>query len=261
MDSNDTRPPATPGADANAAGAKPKRARHPLIRHLRGYFLAGVLATAPIAITAYVVWQVVDWVDSQITPFIPEAYNPATYLTFPVPGFGLLIALVALTLIGALTAGLAGRFVVRIGEYFVNRMPVVRGVYSTTKQIFETVLAKQSKAFREVALVEYPRRDAWTIAFITGTPVPQIRDHVGDDLVNVYIPTTPNPTSGFLLFVPRKDIIVLDMTVEEAIKLVVSGGIVTPPDRRPAEVKGIPRVRPAASEPAIEPPKTRAGSA
>lgn len=205
----------------------------PLFARLRTYFFAGILVTAPIGITLYLTWVVITFVDSQVTPFIPTRYNPQTYLPFGIPGLGVVVAVVFLTLIGALTAGLVGRWLVRLSDRIMQRMPVIRNVHSALKQILETVLAQQSKAFRQVVLVEYPRRGMWALGFITGDTVGEVQHLTEDDVVNVFLPTTPNPTSGFLLFVPRSEVFVLSMTVEEGIKMVVSGGIVTPPDRRP----------------------------
>jgi uncharacterized membrane protein len=220
-----------------------------LMGRLRGYFFAGVLITAPLGITIYIAWSFISWVDSQVIPLLPERYNPERYLPFSVPGIGLLIVLVGLTLIGALTAGIIGRLFINTSERLLNRMPIVRSLYSATKQIFETVLAQKSTAFRDVVLIEYPRRGMWAIGFITGTTEGEVQELTEDEVVNVFLPTTPNPTSGFLLFVPRSDIISLHMSVEEGIKMVVSGGIVTPPDRRPPEQRGrhIPSTSRAAS--------------
>lgn len=215
---------------------------------IRGYFLAGVLVTAPIAITGWVAWAFINLVDETITPLIPAQYNPETYLPFSIPGLGLLVLLIMLTLIGSMTAGLLGRYLVRTGEGLLNRMPVIRSVYNATKQIFETVLAQQSQAFREAVLVEYPRRGIWAIGFITGTTKEEVQNLTAEETVNIFLPTTPNPTSGFLLFVPRKDVVHLDMAVEDAIKMVISGGIVTPPDQRPESVKRTPRVSAATYE-------------
>lgn len=198
----------------------------------RTYLIAGLLVTGPVALTIYLAWLFVHGIDSLVVGLIPERYSPAHYLPFPIPGIGLLVVIVGLTLIGALTANVLGRFFVRLGERVLAHMPVIRGLYGAVKQIFETVLAKQSSTFREVVLVEYPRRDLWTVAFVTARPDGEIRDLAPPDSIGIYVPTTPNPTSGFLLFVPRKDVISLAMTVEEGIKLVISGGIVTPPDRR-----------------------------
>mgnify|MGYP001201414821 CR=1 FL=1 len=210
-----------------------KSPRISIVRHLRGYFFAGVLITAPLGITFYLAWLFINWVDDTITPLLPPAYNPETYLPFSVPGLGLLIVCIVMTLIGALTAGILGRFWVRTSERILSRMPVIRSVYSALKQIFETVLSKQSDAFREVVLFEYPRRGSWALGFITGKTEGEIQSSTEDEIVNVFLPTTPNPTSGYLLFLPRRELVILSMTVEEGIKMVISGGIVTPPDRRP----------------------------
>lgn len=233
---------------AKAKARKRKRDRVRVSVRLRGYFLAGILVTAPIAITIYVAWLFINVIDGWITPLIPYKYNPATYLPFELPGLGIVILIVALTIIGALTRGLLGRWVVHTGERVLARMPVVRNVYSALKQIFETVLAQQSRAFREAVLVEYPRRGIWAIGFITGRTEGEVQNLTEEEVVNVFLPTTPNPTSGFLLFVPRKDLVHLSMTVEEAIKMVISGGIVTPPDRRPKEVQEVPQTAAATYE-------------
>ncbi|UEM23021.1 DUF502 domain-containing protein [Skermanella mucosa] len=217
-------------------GGKPLRIG--LMGRLRAYFLAGILVTAPVAITLYLAWAVINLIDTAVSQLLPAQYNPENYLPFSIPGLGVVIVIMALTLTGALTAGVIGRLVVRAGEAVLARMPVVRSVYGATKQILETVLANQSAAFREVVLIEYPRRGIWTLGFITGHTQGEVQDLTVDDVVNVFIPTTPNPTSGFLLFVPRSDLHVLEMTVEEGIKMVVSGGIVTPPDRRPVARRG-----------------------
>ena len=240
-------------ADTDGLAARPAPPARPhrvgLGGRLRAYFLAGVLITAPISITIYIAWGFISWVDGQVIPLLPDRYNPENYLPFSVPGIGLLIVLIGLTVIGALTAGILGRVFLNASERLLNRMPVVRSLYGATKQIFETVLAHKSTAFRDVILVEYPRRGMWAIGFITGTTEGEIQELTADEVVNVFLPTTPNPTSGFLLFVPKSEIIPLHMSVEEGIKMVVSGGIVTPPDRRPPEQRGrhIPSVKGAAS--------------
>lgn len=209
---------------------EPSRFR--LREHIRTYFIAGILVTGPIALTLYLAWSFVRTVDSAVSALLPKEYNPETYLPFYVPGIGLIVLVLGLTLIGALTAGYVGRVLVRVSERLLARMPVVRGLYSATKQIFETVLSKQSTMFREVVLVEWPRRDMWTVAFVTVPPEGELRELNPPDSIGVYVPTTPNPTSGYLIYVPRKDVRPLGMTVEEGIKLVVSGGIVTPVDKR-----------------------------
>lgn len=215
---------------------------------LRNYFFTGILVTAPISITFYLAWLFINFVDHRIQPLIPAKYHPENYLPFGIPGLGLVIMIVALTLIGALTAGFMGRLLIRFYEGLLNRMPVIRSVYNAVKQILETVLAQQSQAFREAVLVEYPRRGMWAIAFITGRTEGEVQNLTEEETINLFLPTTPNPTSGFLLFVPRKDIVHLSMSVEEAIKMVISGGIVTPPDRRTPEEKAKPAVSAATFE-------------
>lgn len=226
----------------------PTRHTASLLARLRTYFFAGVLVTAPIGITLYLVWLFVDFVDSQVEPLIPARYNPETYLPFSIPGLGLLVSIVVLVMIGAFTAGLLGRWVLGLFDRLMARMPVARNLHSALKQILETVLAQKSNAFRQVVLVEYPRRGIWAIGFITGDTVGEVQNLTEDEMVNVFLPTTPNPTSGFLLFLPRSELFKLNMTVEEGIKMVVSGGIVTPPDRRPPELQNR-AVIPSVSEP------------
>ena len=206
-----------------------------LLARLRAYFLAGVLVTAPVAVTFYIVWLIVSFVDNRVSQLIPARYNPENYLPFGIPGLGLVIAIIVLTLIGAVTAGYLGRVVVRLSDAILARMPVVRSIYGATKQIFETVLAHKSTAFRQVCLVEYPRRGIWSLGFVTGTAVGEIQERTSDQVVNVFLPTTPNPTSGFLLLVPTRDLILLKMSVEDGIKMVISGGIITPPESRAQE--------------------------
>jgi uncharacterized membrane protein len=205
-----------------------------LVERLRAYFIAGILVTGPLALTVYLTWAFIHFIDQSISSLLPPEYNPATYVR--VPGLGLVIAVVVLTLVGALTAGYLGRLLLRLSERILARMPVIRSIYSAAKQIFETVLASKSNTFREVVLTEWPRPGMWTIAFVTAHPEGDIRDHVGPDTVAIYVPTTPNPTSGYLMFVRRRDVITLPMSVEEGIKLVLSGGIIAPPARRPAGV-------------------------
>jgi uncharacterized membrane protein len=208
--------------------AEPESLHLGVIARLRAYFFAGILVTAPVSITFYIAWQFIRFMDDQVSPLIPPAFNPKNW---GIPGFGLVLVVVSLTLIGALTAGFAGRMLVRVYDAVLERMPVLRGIYSAVKQVFETMLAQKASAFREVALIEYPRKGIWTLAFITGTTSGDVRARFDEEMVNVFVPTTPNPTSGFLLFLPRRDVHVLDMSVEDGIKMVVSTGIITPPDK------------------------------
>ncbi len=222
------------------------------ILRLRNYFFAGILVTAPIAITAWLAWEFVTFVDSKVTPYIPYQWNPETYLPFSIPGLGVVIVVLGLIMIGFLTAGFVGRSLIAAGERLLARMPVIRSLYSAVKQILETVFKEQSKAFRDVILLEYPRKNCWAVGFITGPAESGIQELTPDDTVNVFLPTTPNPTSGFLLFLPRKETQILSMTVEEGLKMVVSGGIVTPPDPKAPAGK-------AATEEAVAEPLAKSG--
>jgi len=221
-------------------GRMVRLSRTRFLARLRNYFFAGLLVTAPITITLWIAWKVVVFFDTWLQGLLPPSYNPNLYLPFSVPGIGLLVFVLVLTGIGALAAGLIGRSIVNVGERLLARMPVIRGVYGALKQIFETVLAKQSGAFRQVVLFEYPRRGVWCMGFVSGRTEGEIQNLTEDEVLNVFLPTTPNPTSGFLLFVPRQDLVFLTMTVEEGVKMVVSGGIVTPPDRRSDILKAVP---------------------
>ncbi|MCV0350056.1 MAG: DUF502 domain-containing protein [Nitratireductor sp.] len=198
---------------------------------LRNYFLTGFIVTAPLAITAYLAWSMIGWVDSWVKPYIPFRYNPDNYLPFALPGFGLIVALVVITLIGFLTANFIGRTIVNTGENILGRMPLVRSVYRGLKQILETVLSERSDTFKKVGLIEYPRKGLWALVFVATETRGEVQAKVDDDAgqtIAVFLPTTPNPTSGYLLFVPKRDVIELKMTVEEGAKLVISAGLVAP---------------------------------
>jgi len=199
-----------------------------LLARIRGWFLTGLLVTAPVLLTVYITWAAINLIDGQVSELVPGFKTSAFG---DVPGVGLVVGAVLITLIGAIAAGFFGRWLIRLGEAILSKMPVVRTIYGATKQILETVISTQSDAFREVVLVEYPRRGLWVIGFVTGASKQEVARRLSGSNVNVFIPTTPNPTSGFLLFCPKKDLIFMDMNVEDAVKLVVSGGIITPPDR------------------------------
>lgn len=206
-----------------------------LFQRLRTNFLTGLIVVAPIGITLYLTWTLVDYVDStvlpQVLPLIPEAYHPDKLLPFSLPGLGLLVFVLFVTFIGGFTRNFFGREIIRIGEGWVDRMPVVRSIYNALKQIAETIFAQSGASFDRACLVEYPRRGIWAIAFIATKTKGEVRRKAlgEDEMLSVFLPTTPNPTSGFLLFVPTADVIILDMTVEEAAKLIISAGLITPP--------------------------------
>lgn len=211
----------------------PDKPRGNAAGRLRNYFFTGVIVVAPVSITAYLIWTFVTWVDRLVKPLIPAAYNPETYLPFAIPGFGLLAAVFIITTTGFLAANLVGRSIVSFGERLLDGMPLVRTLYRGLKQIFETVLNDRSDNFQSVGLIQYPRPGLWAVVFVstqTRGEVAQKITSTGDveELVSVFLPTTPNPTSGFLLFVPRDSLIPLDMTVEDGAKLVISAGLVVP---------------------------------
>lgn len=220
---------------AEGGGGSPLQRVHlGLWSRLKAYFLAGVLITAPVGITVYLAWLFVSFVDARVTPLIPPRFNPETYLPFALPGLGLVVVVVVLTLIGMLTAGFLGRLLTSIYDGLLSRMPVIRGLYAAVKQLFETALAQRSQAFRQAVLVEFPRPGLWGVGFVTGAPRGELAVLGDDEMVTVFLPTTPNPTTGFLLFLPRRDVIPLKMTVEDAVKLIMSVGIVMPAPAQPA---------------------------
>ena len=207
--------------------AKAPTRRPGFLGRLRSWFLTGLLVTAPVLLTVYITWAAIELIDGQVASILP-GFNQLVFAN--IPGAGLIIGLILITVIGAVAAGFLGRWLIGLGEAILNRMPVVRTIYGASKQILETVISAQSDAFRDAVLVEYPRRGLWVIGFVTGGTRGEVAERMDEDMVNVFIPTTPNPTSGFLLFCPREEVIFLDMSVEDAVKLVVSGGIVHPPE-------------------------------
>jgi uncharacterized membrane protein len=222
---------------------------------LRNYFLTGFIVTAPLAITVYIVWSFIGWIDSWVKPYIPTAYSPDTYLPFALPGFGLLVAIFAITMIGFLAANIVGRSIVSVGERLLERMPLVRGVYKALKQIFETVLSNKNDMFRQVGLVEYPRKGVWSLVFVATEKMTEINaklDKDGDPLVAVFMPCTPNPTTGFLMYVHRSEIVLLDMTIEDGAKLIVSAGLVAPEYKRKVVTKDGAPIDVALANPTVE---------
>jgi uncharacterized membrane protein len=196
---------------------------------IRNYFLTGLVVAGPLAVTAWLIWSFITWVDGVVRPFIPPIYRPETYLPWPIPGTGLIVAFVALTLLGFLTANLVGRTLVGWGESLLSRMPIVRPIYKTMKQIFEALFSKEGSSFRKVGLVEFPAPDMWSLVFVSQPPGGDVAAKLpGGEHVSVFLPCTPNPTTGFFFFVRRADIIELDITVENAMTLLISAGMVQP---------------------------------
>lgn len=214
-----------------------------IFSRLRGNFIAGLIVIAPIGLTVWLIWSFVGWIDSWVLPFVPDAYHPDQVLKrflgeeseLSIRGVGVLLFLVFTMLVGWMGKGILGRSFLRFGEQMVDRMPVVRSIYNGLKQIAETVLSQRDTSFERACLVEYPRKGIWAIAFISTSAKGEIASGipVQDDKISVFLPTTPNPTSGFLLFVPKADVIELNMSVEDAAKLVISAGLVYPNSQDP----------------------------
>jgi len=208
------------GAAKHAPGA---------MSRIRNYFLTGLVVAGPAAVTLWLVWWFVTWVDNLVRPFIPVVYRPETYLPMQIPGTGLIIAFFALTMLGFLTANLIGRKLVEVGEGLLNRMPIVRPIYRTAKQIFETLFSSSGSSFRRVGLVEFPSPGMWSLVFLTQPPTANIAAQLpATEHVSAFLPCTPNPTTGFFFYVPRRDVIDLDITVEEAMQLLISAGVIQP---------------------------------
>ena len=213
-----------------------------MLARLRTSFLTGIVVIAPVALTIWLIWSVIGWFDGLVLPFVPDAYRPEKILnTFfgydlklNIRGVGVVVFLVFATLVGWLAKGLIGRSFIKYAENLVNRMPVVRSFYSGIKQIAETVFAQQERSFEKACMIEYPRKGIWAIGFISTTAKGEIaeRNSLKGPMVSVFVPTTPNPTSGFLLFFPKADVIELDMSIEDAAKLVISAGLVYPPTKK-----------------------------
>jgi len=197
---------------------------------IRNYFLTGLIVAGPVAITVYLIWSFVTWVDDLVRPFIPPAFRPETYLPIKIPGFGLIIAFLALTLLGFLTANLVGRKMVEFSERILERMPVVRPLYRGLKQVFETLFSKSASTFRTVGLVEFPSPGMWSLVFLSTPPGSDITARLPsqEDHVSVFMPCTQNPTTGFFFFVPRREVIELDIPVEAAAKLIMTAGMIQP---------------------------------
>jgi len=222
-----------------------------LLGKLRAYFFTGLVITAPIAITVWATYWFVTFFDAWVKPFIPVVYNPDTYLPFKLPGFGLVFALVTITLIGALAANLVGRTLIGWWDTLLDRTPVVRSIYKGSKQIFETIFSQKGASFRHVCLVEWPRRDTWSLAFVSReVDGAQIGLEAGRAMYAIYVSTTPNPTSGYVFFADKSDVKILAMSVEDGLKLVISMGLVFPDKPLPPALEAAAAERLPAKEPA-----------
>jgi uncharacterized membrane protein len=200
------------------------------LQRLRTYFFTGVIIAGPIAITIYLTWWFISSVDGWVKPIVPAIYLPETYLPFAIPGFGLLVAFFLITMLGFLTANLVGRTLWQYSERLLDRTPVVRGLYKGMKQIFETVFSQSGSTFKRVGLVEYPTKGMWSVVFISTEPEGRLAADMpdGPEMVGVFLPCSPNPTTGFFFYLPKKNVVEIDITPDEAAKLVMSAGLIQP---------------------------------
>jgi len=219
-----------PGIPPGVPPAKPPVHYQGIGARVRNYFLTGLVVAGPLAITVWLTWSFIIWVDDLVRPFIPVAYRPETYLPGKIPGSGLVIAFVALTLLGFLTANLVGRKLVEAGEHLLDRMPLVRSIYKGLKQVFETLFSESGSSFRTVALIEFPAPGMWSLVFLSQRPSSDIVARLPrrEEYVSVFMPCTPNPTTGFFFYVERSAVIELDIPVEAAAKLIMSAGMIQP---------------------------------
>ena len=199
---------------------------------LKKYFITGLLIWIPLAITFMVLAWIVGTLDA-ILLWLPTEHQPSRYIGFNIPGVGVVASLLIIFFTGLIAANVLGQKLVRLWEALLSRIPVVKSIYYSVKQVSDTLFSSSGQAFRKALLVQYPREGAWTIAFLTGQPGGDAANHLRGDYVSVYVPTTPNPTSGFFLMMPREDVIELDMSVDEALKYIISMGVVSPPLRKP----------------------------
>src|ERR1700730_9900968 len=256
--------PAAPGeqpGDASLAAGKPASSHHggPISR-LRNYFLTGLVLVGPLYITISLTWWFINWVDDAVRPFIPVAYRPETYLPVKVPGTGLVVALFTLTMLGFLTANFVGRKLVEASENILSRMPVVRPIYKSLKQIFETLFSNSGSSFRRVGLVEVPGPGMWSLVFLSQPPGPNIAARLPEaEHISAFMPCTPNPTTGFFFYLPRRDVIDLDITVETAMTLLMSAGMAQSgeddPQKKLAALADIVRARSSQTPRSVEPVK------
>ena len=217
-------------SSSGAPGDPPQEVPRGVIARFRNYFLTGLIVAGPVAITLYLTWWFVNWVDNLVRPFVPITYRPETYLPFGVPGSGLIVAVFALTMLGFLTANLIGRTLVDFGEKILGRMPVVRAIYRGLKQVFETLFSGSGSSLRKVGLVEFPSPGMWSIVLISQVPSANVAERLPgqEEHISVFLPCAPNPTTGFFFYVPKSKVVEVDMSTEEAATLIMSAGVVQP---------------------------------
>jgi len=199
---------------------------------LRKYIIAGLLVWLPLAATVFIIKLVINLLDQTIL-LLPDKYRPETLLGFSIPGMGVLLSIAILIITGMLAANLIGRRAVEMWEFILHRIPLVRTIYKSVKQIATTILTSDGKSFRKVVLIEYPRKDTWSMGFLTNDQINIESDRLNDDMAAVFVPTTPNPTSGYIIMMPKTDIIELDISIEDGFKYIISMGVIVP-DRLPS---------------------------
>lgn len=208
-----------------------------IFARLRASFLTGIVVIAPVGLTIWLIWTLIGWVDGFVLPLVPSRFNPEQYIGINLRGIGVIFFLFFTIMVGWVAKGLIGRSLIRFAESLVERMPVVRSVYGGVKQIAETIFAQSERNFEKACLIQYPRKGIWAIGFISTQARGEVLEKAETmgPLVSIFVPTTPNPTSGFLLFFPQEDVIELDMSIEEAAKLVISAGLVYPNPKDPSQ--------------------------
>ena len=214
---------------------KPERRKRSWFGGFRTNFFTGLVVVAPVGMTLWLIWTITGKIDSWVLPFIPTTFTLKPYIGIDLRGLGVIIFLTFTVLVGWMTKGIVGKSLLRWAEEIVDRMPVVRSIYNGLKQLAETIFAQSETSFDKVCLIEYPRKGIWAIAFISTTTKGEVSEKipVSEQMISVFLPTTPNPTSGFLLFLPASDLKELDMSVGDAMKLVISAGLVYPADKNP----------------------------
>ena len=231
-----------------------------IMARFRNYFLTGLIVTGPIAITIWLIWSFINWVDALVRPLIPPGFRMENYLPANIPGSGLVIAIIGLTLIGFLAANLVGRTLFDLGEMILNRMPIVRAIYRSLKQVFETLFSGNGSSFRRVGLVEFPAPGMWSIVLISQPPSQDISTHLPgtEEHISVFLPCSPNPTTGFFFYVPKSKVIEVEMTAEDAATLIMSAGVVQPgsdPQKKIAALAGMANAARAANAASLQPAK------
>jgi uncharacterized membrane protein len=250
-------PPTVPPDDS------PPEVHSGLMARFRNYFLTGLIVAGPILITLYLTWWFVTWVDGLVRPFVPLGYRPETYLPFGIPGAGLIVVVFALTLLGFLAANLIGRTLVDLGERLLGRMPVVRAIYRSLKQVFETLFSGKGSSFRRVGLVEFPSPGMWSIVLISQSPSEEVADRIPgeEEHISVFLPCAPNPTTGFFFYVPKSKIIEVEMSAEDAATLIMSCGVVQPgsdPQKKMAALAGMANAARVANSSTLQPEPAKA---